>query len=311
MNRAVVTLLAVLPLALAPLACQSALPPDAQARALDGTILYAPPIPAEELAKRNQQLAAAQDAYERSPQDADALVWYGRRLAYVGRFRESIDVFTKGIAEHPDDARMYRHRGHRYITTREFARAVPDLTKAAELVKGKPDEVEPDLAANATHPPLETLQSNIYYHLGLAHYLLGHWERAREAYLECRRVSLNPDNLCSVTHWLYMTLRRMDREDEANEALAQISEKMPVLEYHAYHNLCLAYAGKHDIDLLYDATKRGGVDTVDFATIGYGVGNWHRYNGERNRAFEIWREVVSGAQWHAFGHVAAEDEFER
>jgi len=310
MHRALATLLAAFSLALASLACSAApLPPDAQARALDGTVLYAPPLAASELAAREKQLAAAQAAYDSHPHDADALVALGRRLAYVGRFRDAIDVFTRGIAEHPDDPRMYRHRGHRYITTRQFTLAVPDLERAAELVKGKPDEVEPDLAAAPTHPPLETLQSNIYYHLGLANYLLGRYERARVAYIECRRVSLNPDNVCSVSHWLYMTLRRMNREKEAQEVVAAIPVDMPVVEYHAYHQLCLAYADKIDIDSLYERTKRAGVDTTDFATVGYGVGNWHRYNGERDQAFAIFREVVAGKQWHAFGHIAAENEF--
>ena len=162
--------------------------------------------------------------------------------------------------------------------------------------------------AVATHPPLETLQSNIYYHLGLAHYLLGQFDAARRAYVECRRVSLNPDNICSVTHWLYMTLRRMGREDEAREAVAQITADMAVIEYHAYHKLCLAYAGKLDIDAYYGELERAGADSVDFATAGYGIGNWHLYNGDRERARAIFNAVARGAQWHAFGHIAAENE---
>jgi hypothetical protein len=106
-----------------------------------------------------------------------------------------------------------------------------------------------------------------------------------------------------------MTLRRMGRDKEARAVVASISSEMPVVEYHAYHNLCLAYAGKLDMDVLYDGVKKGGFNSVDFATVGYGAGNWHRYNGERDQAFAIFREVVSGAQWHAFGHIAAENEF--
>ncbi len=72
----------------------------------------APPAPMEAA-----QAAALAD-WERNPDDADALIWAGRRTAYIGRYREAIGIFSEGIARHPDDARMYRHRGHRYLTVR-------------------------------------------------------------------------------------------------------------------------------------------------------------------------------------------------
>ena len=49
------------------------------------------------------------------------------------RYREAIEIYTKGIALHPTNALFYRHRGHRYITVRELDRAVADLARAAEL----------------------------------------------------------------------------------------------------------------------------------------------------------------------------------
>ena len=44
----------------------------------------------------------------------------------------------------------FRHRGHRYITMRQFDKAVADLSRAAELIEGKPDEPEP--AADPSRP---------------------------------------------------------------------------------------------------------------------------------------------------------------
>src|SRR4029078_11810488 len=96
-----------------------------------------------------------------------------RGIAYLARSRDAIETFSEGIEKHPDDARLYRHRGHRYITVREFPKAIEDLTKAAQLRSGKPVQVEPDGQPNARNIPTSTLQSNIYYHLGLAHYLSG------------------------------------------------------------------------------------------------------------------------------------------
>jgi len=42
----------------------------------------------------------------------------------LGRFREAIAVYSIGIDGHPEDSRLYRHRGHRFISIRLFERAV-------------------------------------------------------------------------------------------------------------------------------------------------------------------------------------------
>ena len=90
-------------------------------------------------------------------------------------------MFSKGVQAHPNNPRMYRHRGHRYITTRQFDRAIADFEKAVTLIKGTPDEIEPDGAPNPTGKPRSTLHFNIWYHLGLAYYLKGDYQKARAA----------------------------------------------------------------------------------------------------------------------------------
>ena len=103
--------------------------------------------------------------YQANPNNPDAIIWLGRRLAYPGQFKEAIDVFSEGIRKFPNDARFYRHRGHRYITLRRIDLAIKDFKQAASLVKGKPDELEPDGQPNARNIPTSTLQFNIWYHL--------------------------------------------------------------------------------------------------------------------------------------------------
>lgn len=117
---------------------------------------------------------------------------------------------------------------------REFDRAIADLTRAAELTAGRPDAIEPDGIPNARNVPTSTLQSNIWYHLGLAHYLKGDFNRALVAYREAMRVSGNPDMLVATSHWLYMTLRRLGRATEAEAVLAPISREMAIIENDAY-----------------------------------------------------------------------------
>jgi tetratricopeptide (TPR) repeat protein len=64
------------------------------------------------------------------------------RTAYTGDFRGAVEIYSEGIEKFPHDDRMYRHRGHRYISIREFDRAIADLEQAAKLIEGKENETE-------------------------------------------------------------------------------------------------------------------------------------------------------------------------
>jgi uncharacterized Ntn-hydrolase superfamily protein len=278
-----------------------------EATSLLGQPLYAPPPSEGTRPQLEANLAGAKAALDKAPDDADALIWVGRRTAYLGRYRETIEIFTKGIEQHPGDARMYRHRGHRYITVREFDRAIADFEKAAALVAGKPDEVEPDGQPNARNIPTSTLQSNIFYHLGLAYYLKGDFEKAADAYRRCMAVSKNPDMLVATTHWYYMTLRRLDRKAEGDRLLDAITADMDIIENTSYHELLMMYKGQAAPESLLSGSG------LDGATKGYGVANWHLYNGRRDQALKILAEIVesNAAQWPSFGYVAAEADLAR
>jgi tetratricopeptide (TPR) repeat protein len=136
-------------------------PEGAQAITLSGKPLY-PTTPDQETL---EQLADARKNYEANPDDADNIIWYGRRTAYAGDFRGAIEIYSEGIEKFPDDDRMYRHRGHRYISIREFDRAIADLEQAAKLIGGRQNEIEPDGQPNAQNIPVSSRHGNIWYHL--------------------------------------------------------------------------------------------------------------------------------------------------
>lgn len=271
---------------------------EAQAISLFGEPLYAPEPSADMLEK----FRTAKADYEADPEDADKLIWYGRRTAYLGRYKEAIEIFSTGIDKHLDDARMLRHRGHRYISTRQFDKAIEDYEKAYEMIQGTEDQIEPDGLPNAQNIPLTSLHGNIRYHLGLAYYLTQNWEKARQIYAEDVALSDNDDGLVASTHWLYMILRRMGRDEEAAAVLEPISADMNIIENFAYHRACLFYKG----EVAYEDAVSADDASIMGAAFAYGVANWHLYNEQEDKAFELMRDIVEGPAWAAFGYIAAE-----
>jgi tetratricopeptide (TPR) repeat protein len=279
-----------------------------EAVSLFGKPLLPVSIDASIRARLDSNLAAARSQYENDPTNAENIIWLGRRLAYLWRYREAIAVFSEGIAKHPDDPRMYRHRGHRSITVREFDNAIADLEHAATLIAGKADEVEPDGAPNPFNIPTSTLNSNIWYHLGLAYYLKGDFHNALRAYRACMTFSTNDDMLCATSDWLYMTYRRLGDMSSAASVLAPIKKEMTILENHAYHRRLLMYKGEIAPDSLLNLND---ANDLDLATQGYGVGNWLLYQGEIEKAKAVFKKVLEGTYWAAFGYIAAEADLKR
>lgn len=291
-------------------ALNASLPAGVEAISFLGDTLRTLPLSAETRARYERQLAEAKTAYDHSPTNVDSIIWFARRLAYLGRIREAIDVYSRGIALYPDNPWLYRHRGHRYISVRELDRASADLERAAKLVEGKPDEVEPDGQPNARNTPIGTLHSNIDYHLALAYYLKGDYNRALPIYRREIAEARNDDRRVSTLHWLYMSLRRLGRDREASDALAPVQRSMDVVENQAYHRLVLLYKGELPQDSVLTVGPSGEMSVTD-ATAAYGVGNWHLYNGRRAQAEQIFRRILAGGQWGAFGYIAAETELAR
>ncbi len=297
---------ALLLVVLALAGCRSA--PPVEALSLLGRELRRPAVPDERRAELEADLAAARAAHEAAPDDVDAAIWHGRRLAYLGRYRDAIEVYSEALRRHPESYRLLRHRGHRWITLRRFNAAILDLRRAAKLAEPFEDAVEPDGQPNAAGVPTSTDKTNIWYHLGLALYLEDRKDEALHAWLECRDHARNPDMLVATTHWLYTVLRRLGRDGEANEALAPIRADLRILENHGYHRLCLLYKGELAPEEL---VGDGQQTSVEDATVAYGVASWYLCEGERESAAQLLARIVTGDAWAAFGYVAAEADVAR
>lgn len=278
-----------------------------EATSLAGKPLMVPAtIPNQQ--KLDADLAQAEKALAANPRDAEAIIWVGRRLGYLWRYNDAIAMFSKGIELHPNNPKMYRHRGHRYITVRQFAKAQADFEKAAQLFKGQPDEIEPDGAPNPAGQPRSTLQFNVWYHLALARYLQGNYAGAHDAWVECMKVSNNDDSVVATSDWLWMTLMRLGRKAEAAKVLERITPKMDILENTAYHRRLLMYKGLEKPEALLNTQTP---DPTQIATQGYGVANYYFVTGDVARARQVLNTIVSGAGWNAFGYIAAEADLQR
>lgn len=276
-----------------------------EAVSLLGDTLERPRLDSAVQRRMQEQLALAREAATRRPEDPEALIWVGRRLGYLSRFNDAIGVFSDGIRRFPNDPRFYRHRGHRYISIRKLDEAIADLEKAAQLMAGKADEIEPDGQPNARNIPIGSLQSNVWYHLALAYYLKGDWTNAVRAARSGIAVSTNPDRLVSQTHWLYMALRRAGRGQEAEAALEPIRDGFDIIENDSYYRLVRLY--KTGIPkAVVDSILGAGVQNPSDASFAYGVANWVLYNGDTTRAVRAMEQLMSGGSWASFGFIAAE-----
>ncbi len=254
-----------------------------------------------EKGKSFDQFKSAQITYFDNQNNAEALIWYGRRTAYMGYYKEAIKLFTLGIKTHPNDARFYRHRGHRYISTRQYDNAISDFEKAVQLIDQKTDQIEPDGLPNAKNIPLSTLHGNIWYHLGLAYYLKNDMNNALKAFNNRSVTHKYDDNIVSGGHWLYMIYRRLNKIEESIAVVNEVYQNMDIIENMSYHQSCLFYKGVlKESELVIDEVAL------------YSLANWYVY--EKNdtlKAKTYYQKLLSTGNPYSFAYIAGEADWVR
>lgn len=259
--------------------------------------------------EQTRLLAEAESSLAADPADADATIWKGRRLGYLGRYDEAIAAFEDGERRHPADPRFARHIGHRFISLRRFADAETALARAAALAAAMPDEVEPDGLPNAAGVPTSTLKGNIWYHLGLARYLQGDFAGAARAYAGAAALAHNPDASAAARYWMALALLRSGEHPSAEEALAPVSADWTLVENEGYRDLALCLKGELDCEALLARAREGG--GLDLATTAYGVSMARRIAGDDEGAVALLKELAGGDAGAAFGRIAAEQDLDR
>lgn len=247
------------------------------------------------------EFKSAQKIYFNNEDNSESLIWYGRRAAYLGYYQKSIDLYSEGIKKYPDDARFYRHRGHRYISTRQYDKAIKDFRKAIGLIDEKFDQIEPDGLPNKKNIPLTTLNGNIWYHIGLAYYLTNDMNNALKAFSNRSVSHKYDDNIVSSAHWLYMINRRMGDIEGADRIIDKVNSEMDIIENMSYHQSCLFYKGE---------LKESQIVIDDVAL--YSLANWYMYQkNDTINAKKYYQKLLKNGNPYSFAFIAGESDWIR
>jgi tetratricopeptide (TPR) repeat protein len=152
-----------------------------------------------------------------------------------------------------------------------------------------------------------------HYHLGLSHYFMGEFDQAAASFGKARDLAKSDDSLIDCSNWLYVSLRRAGKEQEAAQVLTRITPDVKNTEPHLlfYLRLLHFYQGKLTEKEVLPAPAAGPDDLegeLSFNTVTYGVGNWRLYHGDRAPATELFRKVVDGEAWNSWGFIGSETE---
>lgn len=262
-----------------------------------------------------------------TPPPAETYEFIGRLKGYAKDAEGAVATFSAGLLHHPDDARLYRHRGHRYLSLRRFADARDDFLRAAALLPAWTEHVEYGQAyvlaqlegavlgreATGVQPDLASVQARgeyysplafkVHYHLGLSWHLLGDDHAALSAFQQALEHAVHQELLVATANWLVVLHGRLGLAERDAELLASIDLDAAVHTNAAYADLLRLYAGRLDAAAL---TAKAEGDPRVMATVGYGLGSFLLARGQEDQASEVFGAVVRQGDPAAFGTLAAE-----
>lgn len=230
-------------------------------------------------------VARAEAALAAEPRNVDRIIALGVAQSGARQFREAIGTFTRGIAIAPNNALLYRWRGHRYLSVRDFDRAMDDLTRGARL---------------------DSTIYGIWYHLGIVRFARGDFAGAADAFARGQPRAPDAGELTGATDWLWMSLSRAGIGAEAQAMLARRPDSLPATN--AYARRLKLYRGEISPDSVFTPADTADVQV---ATLSFGVGNWYLVRGDTARARGWFERSVKSGGWPGFGFILSEIELRR
>jgi tetratricopeptide (TPR) repeat protein len=238
----------------------------------------------------DKAVGEARKSLAADPKNVSLAIQLAHAQAARRQYREAVDTASTELAFAPNSAELYLERGHRELGLREFKAAMKDLEQATHLAPGLLDA---------------------HYHLGLAHYFSGEFDAAAASFDRARSLAKNDDSLIDCSNWLYVSLRRAGKEQQAEQVLVRITPEVKNTEPHLYFYLRLLhfYQGKLTAEAVLPPPPAGPADLegeLAFNTVSYGVGNWRFYHHDNAGGVELFRKVVKGEAWNSWGFIGSE-----
>jgi tetratricopeptide (TPR) repeat protein len=227
-------------------------------------------------------IARAESALAADPRSIDRIIALGVAQSGVRQYREAIETFTRGLRLAPNNALLYRWRGHRYLSTRQFDRALDDLSRGAKL---------------------DSTIYGIWYHLGIVRFVRRDFAGAAEAFTRALPIAPDSGERSGATDWLWMSLARAGRAAAARALLERHPDTPPAAN--AYTQRLRLYRGEVSPDSVFTPAD---TSDIQIATLGYGIGNWYLVRGDTSQARKWFERSVASGGWPAFGFIMSEVE---
>lgn len=230
-------------------------------------------------------IARAEKALAADPHNGELIMRLGMAQVAAQQYREAIATFTRGIQEEPKNVAFYRERGHRYLSLRQFDKAMDDLTHGFEL---------------------DSTDYGVLFHLGIVRFVRGDFAGAADAFRRALPRAPNPEELSGSTDWQWMSLSRAGQAAAAELLLQRHPDSLP--DDSPYARRLKLYRGQVSAKELITPADTDGV-TV--ATLCYGIGDWYVARGDTAQARPWFERAVRTTGWPAFGFILSEVELTR
>ncbi|KPP82865.1 MAG: TPR repeat domain protein [Oceanicaulis sp. HLUCCA04] len=288
-----------------------------QTESLFGERLYTRSSATMNLADPSAFERATQEAYEAYQAEItpDTATWYGRLLSYQGYFREAVEVYDAAIELFPENAKLRRHRAHRYFTLRDFDASIGEGLRSAELYENMPLERErlgPDYFPSTP----DVVQFYLYYHLGQAYFANNQYAEAAHWFNRSHAVALGVNDAVSITaavYWEYLSLARAGDFFAARELLDgytySLEDLSDNIESNFYFDGIQLFKGEREFETFFSDEDTGMAfsdASAAASSTAFTLANYLLLQGHRDEAREWYRRSIDVDGWSYFARIQAE-----
>lgn len=238
-----------------------------------------------------EKLAEIQSRIDKDPENYELWLEKGLHLIYVlDKPKEARDALNQGLYLNPFSADCHHRRGRKYITEGRYKEALADIIMAARIDHD-----------NNEH----------WYYQGVAAYLSKYYMIAETAFKRATDLMIEQgiDEYVAPIEWLWLTLQKLGKKEEASELVAPITWDTPCIPRSlSYKRRILLYNGTIKPEDFLDREDIKTRDRPDLYLISelYGLGNYYYIIGEVEKSNELLLEARDVPTFHgAFAYQQA------